>query len=270
MENLIVEKLDMSLEHQVLTKDCFLVFPEIPDNSIDMVLADLPYGTIAAQWDKVVDMKVVWQEFERILKPDGIVVLTATLGFGIKLIMSKQDWFRYEWIWAKTKSAGFVHAKNKPLLKHEYVLVFSKYKMGHASTMKQRMRYNPQGLKPALKIHKNGKKHFKGQTMGKRPSHKDEFVSEFTNYPSSILHFPNDSKVIHPTQKPVALFEYLIRTYTEPNQIVLDPTAGRLTTTLAAMKSGRKSICIEMDEKMAWRGKHWISSEINGKKVNNG
>ena len=167
--------------------------------------------------------------------------------FSTKLRASNLRLYKYDWIWIKTLSAGFVHAKNMPLKKHEIISVFSLGSMGHKSTLKEkRMNYNPQGLTYKKQQHNNALKKF-GGVVGKRPSQKDSFVSEWTNYPVSVLEFASETGM-HPTQKPVALFEYLIKTYTNENNLVLDNCMGSGTTGVACQHLNRNFIGIELDE----------------------
>ena len=152
--------------------------------------------------------------------------------------------FKYEWIWEKNTGAGFIHAKNRPLKRHENILVFSKGGMGHKSLLgDNRMNYNPQDLVAQKTVRKNG---VSGTTIGARPSHKDNLVSEWTNYPTTILNYKNN-KGLHPTQKPVALFEYLIKTYTSVGDTILDNCAGSGTTGVACKNLNRNFILIEKE-----------------------
>ena len=206
---------------KLLKGDCLELMKDIPDKSIDMILCDLPYGTTACKWDTIIPFEPLWEQYNRIIKDNGAIVLFGSEPFSTKLRSSNLKMYKYDWIWKKTRSAGFVHAKNRPLKKHENISVFSKGSMGHLSTLgDKRMRYNPQDLIYKRTEHKNATKKF-GNIVGKRPSHKDKYVSEYTNYPSSILEYSNDSG-FHPTQKPVALLEYLIKTYTNEGDVVLD------------------------------------------------
>jgi site-specific DNA-methyltransferase (adenine-specific) len=158
--------------------------------------------------------------------------------------MSNVKMFKYEWIWEKNTGAGFIHAKNRPLKRHENILVFSKGSMGHLSLLgDKRMKYNPQDLIKQKTIRKNG---VSGTTIGDRPSNHDNLISEFTNYPTTTLKYNND-RGLHPTQKPVALFEYLIKTYTNEGDMVLDNVIGSGTTAVACYNTGRRFIGMELD-----------------------
>jgi site-specific DNA-methyltransferase (adenine-specific) len=186
----------------------------------------------------------LWAHYRRVIKPLGAIVLTSAQPFTTVLIASNMPMFKYCWVWEKTKAADFVNAKNKPMRNHEDVCVFSLGTTANGS--ERRMVYNPQGLVPQRKLVKAGESKF-GNIAGHRPSHKSEYVSEYTNYPMSVLCFPNEGDTVHPTQKPVALMEYLIRTYTNEGETVLDNTMGSGTTGVAAVRCGRKFIGIERD-----------------------
>ena len=237
--------------NQIIQGDCLEVMKDIPDKSVDMILCDLPYGTASKnkniKWDVVIDFDLLWEQYRRIIKDDGNIVLTGSQPFTSMLIMSNLEWFRYELIWEKSKTTQFLTAKLMPMKKHENILVFTKNPI--APSVKDRSTYNPQGLikidKPKVQKHKKASSCIsgRGNYEGK------EFVKEYTNYPHSLLRFSNEGKTIHPTQKPVALFEYLIKTYTQPGEIVLDNCIGSGTTAIAALNTGRKFIGIEKEQR---------------------
>ena len=229
--------------------DCLKLMTEIPDKSIDMILCDLPYGTTACKWDTIIPFEPLWEQYNRIIKDNGAVVLFGSEPFSTLLRYSNLKMYKYDWVWIKSNGScsGFVHAKNMPLKKHELISVFSKNAMGHKSRLgDKRMSYNPQGLiyKPTKET---SKKKF-GGTVGKRPSQVDEYVREYTNYPTSILEFKSE-RGFHPTQKPVALLEYLIKTYTNEGDVVLDNCMGSGSTCVAAVNTNRHYIGFELDEK---------------------
>lgn len=230
--------------------ECLEIMKEIPAGSVDMVLADLPYGTTNQKWDSIIPLPELWAEYNRILSPSGVVVLTAAMPFTAMLVNSaiKELPFRYSWVWVKNKAGGFAQAKNKPMPSHEDVLVFARGATGHASQCKNRMPYNPQGLKPYGKTVKNGGTD-RPSAFEKRASHKPEYVQEFTNYPTSILLYDVERTGLHPNQKPVALGEYLIQTYTAPGALILDNCTGSASFGVAALNTGRRVICIEKTEK---------------------
>lgn len=242
--------------------DCLDVMKSIPDNSIDMVLCDLPYGTINCSWDSKIPLEPLWEQWLRVLSPNSSVLLFGSEPFSTKLRMSNLSQFKYDWIWIKNRPTGFVHAKNKPLKDFEIISVFSPYPMGHKSLLgDRRMRYNPQGLEVYGKMSKSSKSKF-GNIDGKRKSHKAEVVSDFTNYPRMVLSFGKDTgkSNLHPTQKPVALCEYLIKTYTDNGMTVLDNCMGSGSTGVACLNTGRKFIGIEKDEQYFEVAKERIES----------
>ena len=212
-----------------------------------MVLCDLPYGTTACKWDSVIPFEPLWEQYRRVCH--GTIVLTAAQPFTSALVMSNVEMFKYQWVWCKSKAVGFVNAKLKPMPKHEDVLVFSLKTT--ANRAHNNMTYNPQDLTifgKTVRGRKGSSSDSDGNGYG-RPSMKDKVFQEFTNYPVSLLHIASESKPVHPTQKPVALMEYLIRTYTNEGETVLDNTMGSGTTGVACMNTGRSFIGIEKDEK---------------------
>ena len=223
--------------------DCFELMARLGDASVDMILCDLPYGTTQNKWDSVLPLDRLWGEYWRVCK--GAVVLTAAQPFTSALVMSQLDLFRYDWSWNKTAATGHLNAKRRPMRNHEDVVVFGKTDIP----------YNPQGLQEYGKMTKRGNN---GTNFGESGT---ENLQTHTNYPRSRIEFANDGK-IHPTQKPVALFEYLIRTYTNPGDTVLDNTAGSGTTAIAAENSGRKWICIERDEEYAAKAMERIRQHV--------
>lgn len=216
---------------------------DIPDGSVDMILADLPYGTTACKWDTIIPFEPLWEQYERIIKDNGAIVLTASQPFTSALVMSNPNLFRYEWIYHKTKASNFLLAKKHPMKHHENICVF----------YKRLPTYNPQMTKAPPEL------------IRTRPN---EYISEVKEdsvlgggikayrrhdnglrYPQSVQTFNNSDKnnQLHPTQKPVALFEYLIRTYTNEGELVLDNVIGSGTTAVAAINTGRNFIGIEQE-----------------------
>ncbi len=219
---------------------------DIPDRSVDCILCDLPYGTTACKWDSIVPLDDLWLQYERIIKPNGTVLLFGSEPFSTKLRMSGFKQFKYDLIWLKNNSTGFQHAKNMPLKNYEIISVFSYGSMGHANLLgERRMTYNPQGLIPCERFYKGERN--AGGIIGKRPSHKKVVKQEFTNYPKMVLQFDNEFG-LHPTQKPVALLEYLVNTYSNPGELVLDNCMGSGSTGVACANTGRRFIGIEKDE----------------------
>lgn len=212
--------------------DCLERMREIETGSVDMILCDLPYGTTQNKWDAVIPFETLWREYWRIAKSGAAVVLTAAQPFTSALVMSQPDYFRHDWSWGKSAATGHLNAKRQPMRNHEDVLVFGKGALS----------YRPQGLQPF------GKTVRRGGNGGNFGSSGTENFQESTGYPRSRIDFPHEGKAVHPTQKPVGLFEYLIRTYTDEGAVVLDNCSGSGTTAIAAMASGRQFICIERDE----------------------
>jgi site-specific DNA-methyltransferase (adenine-specific) len=227
--------------------DCLEVMATLPDDSVDLILTDLPYGSTECQWDNIIPFEPLWEQYWRILKPEGTIVLTATQPFTTKLISSQIDYYKYNWIWNKTRPSGFVHAKNMPMRDYEDVCVFSKGCVGHKGQSTNRMAYYPQGLVEIEPVSRNGHKRGSETVYRNRPSHKD-YTQTSTNYPRQVLRFPSVAKTIHPTQKPTELFEYLIKTYTTEGMVVMDSCSGSGTTAIAAENTNRKWICIEKSE----------------------
>lgn len=240
--------------------DCLEIMKQIPDKSIDLIVCDPPFGTIACEWDNIIDFKEMWAQYERIIKDDRAIVLFGSGQFTYKLISSNEDLYRYKWIWYKSKRGNFVNAKNRPMTAYEEAMVFSKATTANGS--KNKMLYNPQGLISKTTIrHDNGTRF--GTMAGKRPSHQEVTISEFTNYPCDVLEFASEPNPLHPTQKPVALIEYLIRTYSNEGDVVLDNCMGSGTTGVAAMRSKRDFIGIELDEEYFEIAKNRIENEKN-------
>ena len=295
----------------IYNEDCLEGMKRLEDNSVDMILTDLPYNLTDCAWDKsAIDLPAMWAEFKRILKPYSSAVLFASGKFTHKLIASNWDWYKYKWIWVKNAPTMFVHAKNAPMRRFEEILVFSDGVINHKSVSTRRMKYNPQGLvdcgeskkidcsdKPMqlraggrgakwktgkyathTQIHnphpenfyeqthtnypsdviyfdepqgklQRGKSKF-GSVVGERPSRVDYYIQEQTGYPSDVLNFnaiPNGGR-LHPTQKPTDLLEYLIKTYTDEGETVLDATMGSGSTGVACVNTNRNFIGFELEK----------------------
>jgi site-specific DNA-methyltransferase (adenine-specific) len=223
--------------------DCIDLMRSLPDASVDLVLADLPYGTTACKWDSVIPFAEMWAEYSRIAKPDAAIVLTASQPFTTALIASNLEMFKYCWVWRKSSGSGFLNAKNAPIKMHEDIVVFSKGTTANRSP--RRMRYNPQGLK---EYDRTRKQPALCDSVGTRPSRSAEYKQTVTGYPSTILEFPHDWGKLHPTQKPVGLMEYLVQTYTNEGDTVLDNCMGSGTTGVACVNTGRRFIGMELDQ----------------------
>jgi|TARA_R100001244_G_C5130984_1_gene125768 DNA modification methylase len=221
--------------------DCLEVMKSIPDESVDAIITDTPYGTTACKWDSVIDFDLMWEQLNRIIKPNGAVVLFGSEPFSSALRMSNIKNYKYDWIWEKTKGSNFAILKHQPWKMHENILVFN------AKGVYNPQKYRVSEDKIDKRININQPKRIKecvyGNIKGSRKS------DDGTRYPSSILKFKNpNNKSLHPTQKPIALMEYLIKTYTNENETVLDFTMGSGSTGVAAKNLKRKFIGIEQDE----------------------
>jgi site-specific DNA-methyltransferase (adenine-specific) len=220
--------------------ECLQAMAGIPDGSIDMVLCDLPYGTTQNKWDSVLPLDELWKHYWRVCKANAAVVLTATQPFSSALVQSELRHFAYEWVWQKSRVTGVLNAKRQPLRQHESVLVF----------YKRPPTYNAQDTTPVARRTSTGKRASgeSSSNYGAISSTIDgKYEQSVTGWPRSILPIASEGSTIHPTQKPVALFEYLIRTYTDEGGTVLDNTAGSGTTAIAAENARRRWICIEKD-----------------------
>ena len=229
--------------------DCLEVMKYIAKGGVDAVITDPPYGTTACKWDSVIDLKEMWKSFDTICNFPSLICLFGQEPYSTNLRYSNITQFKYDWIWEKSRPSGFVHSKNKPLKSHEIISVFTDGVIAHKGKSEKRMKYNPQGLiKGEFKRKQKVVSRSNSTTMGLRPSHKDEFTSEYTNYPRSILKFASVTGATHPTQKPVKLMEYLIKTYTNEGDTVLDFTMGSGTTGVACKNLNRNFIGIEKEK----------------------
>lgn len=237
---------------KLLQGDCIELMKDISDKSIDMVLCDLPYGATALKWDNVIDFKLLWQEYERIIKDDGIICLFGIQPFTSMLIASNLKLYRYSWIWEKNSATGHLNANYKPLNITEDICIFSKGKVGSLS--KNPIRYYPQNVKEINLKKKNNpnstwRKRKGYNSMNNILNSDKEFTQKYTGYPTNILKFKRDKCTYHPAQKPVALLEYLIKTYTNEGDTVLDNCMGSGSTGVACINTNRNFIGMELDEK---------------------
>ena len=225
----------MSFENQIILGDCLEKMKDIPDNSIDMILTDLPYGvTSRNKWDIIIPFDKLWEQWNRIKKETSPIILTSIQPFTSFTIMSNPDNFKYEWIWEKQKGTGFLNAKKQPLRNHESILVF----------YDKQCCYNPQFTKGRPYSCMSG-----AGSLNYGKQKQILTVNDGTRYPLTVQKFQYDGKKEHSTQKPIKLFEYLIKTYTNENDIVLDCCAGSGTTAIACINTKRNYICIEKESK---------------------
>ena len=216
--------------------DCLELMKDIPDKSVDMILCDLPYGTTACKWDIIIPFEPLWEQYNRIIKDNGAIVLFGSQPFTSKLVMSNIKNFKYEWIWDKKKGGNIMNLKSQPYKVHENVLVFSK---------------KPHFYNPIMTTQKErtGKTYSKGEANGILNYGDTRIYNK--KYPKSIIEASNANQngKVHPTQKPVLLLEYLIKTYTNENETVLDNCMGSGSTGVACINTNRKFIGMEMDDK---------------------
>lgn len=220
---------------QLWNEDCMETLKRLPDGSVDLMLTDIPYGTTQNEWDNLPHLAAIWFEWERILKPNGAWIFTAQQPIAADLIMSRRGFFRYEWIWEKTQGTGHLNANRMPLKIHENILVF--YRMLPT--------YNPQRIKSGKRIVKRNGEKAKTTNYG---NFTEISKSEYDSFlPVDIIKFDRDAEQLHPTQKPLDLFRYLIKTYSNEGDIVFDGYSGSGTTAAACIKEKR----------------HFIGSELN-------
>ncbi len=229
---------------EILLGDCLELMKDIPNGSIDMILCDLPYGTTACKWDTIIPFEPLWAQYKRVIKDNGAIVLTSSQPFTSALVMSNPKWFKCEWIWKKHKGTNIYGVKREPLKIHESCLIFAKGKYT----------YNPQMTEG--KPYKKRGSHNIGKSDGliianKKVGYSKDFDSS-KRYPVSIQEFSNHNQKdnsFHPTQKPIPLFEYLIRTYSNEGDLILDNCAGSGTTAIACLKTNRQFIVMEKEQK---------------------
>lgn len=221
--------------------DCLEWMDKLPEHSIDMVLCDLPYGTTSCKWDAIIPFDKLWENYERVCKENAVIALTASQPFTSLLVASNISMFKHEWIWIKNRGSNFANTVREPMKEHESVLIFSKGKWVYNKQMQERtgggldrVQYNV-----AFQSKSENYREFEGRKENKLPE---------LRVPSSWQKF-NTEVGLHPTQKPIALFEYLIKTYTNKGDTILDNCAGSCTTAIACKNTNRKWICIEKEDK---------------------
>ena len=242
MKNQKENNKDMSnVINRLFEGDCLEYMKEIPDGSVDMILCDLPYGMTQNKWDSYIPLDKLWEQYNRIIKTNGAIVLTSNGVFTAKLILSQPNIYKYKWVWEKSKPTNFLNAKKQPLRKHEDVCVFNKKQPG----------YHPQMTK--------GEPYDKGKRKNQQCGNYGDFesvhvASDGERYPTDIIYVKtaeSEGPVLHPTQKPIELGRYMVRTYTNPGDIVLDNTFGSGSFLVAALMEGRNFIGIEKNEDVA-------------------
>ena len=246
---------DLKLDDcQLMLGDCLERMKEIPDKSIDAIICDLPFGVTACKWDSIIPFEPLWEQYNRVIKDNGAIVLFGSQPFTSALVMSNPSWYKHHWIWLKNRGTGFQVAKYRPMMKTEDIITFCK----------KTLKYNPQ----KIKLDKPLKYSSASNSNGTNPLASFRKMSYEVNekYPTNVIEVDKVSKMIHPTQKPVALLEYLIKTYTNEGETVLDNTMGSGSTGVACVNTNRKFIGIEMDEKYYDISCKRIKEAINEKK----
>ena len=237
--------------NKIYNEDCLEGMKRIPDKSVDMILCDLPYGTTRNKWDTVLPLDWLWDEYNRIIKDSGAIVLTAQTPFDKVLGASNIENLKYEWIWVKPSGTGHLNAKKMPLKNHENILVF----------YKKLPTYNPQMTKGTPYTQKSGR-----ASSNYNPQERVTTVNEGYRYPLTVQKFKSE-KGLHPTQKPVELFEYLIKTYTNDGETVLDNCMGSGTTAIACINTNRNYIGFELDEEYYKKSIERINNHIKDKQI---
>ena len=231
--------------YKLLNGDCLELMKKIPDSSIDAIICDLPYGTTDCSWDAIIPFDKLWEQYERVIKDDGAIVLFGCEPFSSALRMSNLKLYKYDWVWDKIQGANFLNVKYQPLKNIENIMVFSKGRITNGK--RQPIKYNPQGVQ-VTNIVKTNSSDYNGAFGSSSVKKGKQYTTTGSGYPKCILQFAKDKEGLHPTQKPVALLEYLIKTYTNEGDIVLDNCMGSGSTGVAAINTNRNFIGIELDE----------------------
>ncbi len=224
---------------EILLGDCLELMKDIPNGSIDAIITDPPYGTTACSWDSIIPFDKMWEQLNRIIKPNGAIVLFGSEPFSSALRMSNIKNYKYDWVWDKKKAGNIFLAKHQPMKTFENIMIFSKEKHNYFPIMEKREKI------------KKSKNYGTGESIGGNKQKEDKTYTYTHKYPKAILEISNASQKgkVHPTQKPVALMEYLIKTYTNENEVVLDFTAGSGTTAIACLNTKRQFIVMEKEQK---------------------
>jgi len=239
--------------------DCLSVLDKITDNSVDMVLADPPYGTTACKWDSIIPLKPMWEQLKRIIKPNGVIVMTASQPFTTTLIASNMNMFRYCWVWDKHIARNFINAKRMPMQKHEDIAVFGESPIPYYPLMIKRD-------KPVTVRNYSKKDKDSAYQLNQDGSHRKTYT--YTHkYPDTIIIgcWESNRGKLHPTQKPVSLMEYLIKTYTKVDETVLDFVMGSGTTGVACVKNDRRFVGIDIDQSYFGIAINRIKTELSAK-----
>ena len=234
--------------YKLIHGDCLELMKQIPDKSIDMILCDLPYGTTACKWDTVIPFEPLWEQYNRIIKDNGAIVLFGKNPFTSVLVLSNLGCYKYNLVWQKDNHDNPLMAKKRFLNITEDILIF----------YKKQCLYNPQGVIRVDKKTRQGR----GESLSQKNKRQSEYTQQYTNYPKNILKFKRDLPNVHPTQKPVALLEYLIKTYTNEGETVLDNCMGSGSTGVACVNTGRSFVGIELDEKYFYIAKQRIETAM--------
>lgn len=246
------------MKFQLFNGDCLEIMKQIPDSSIDMVLCDLPYGTTQNKWDSIIPFSDLWESYNRICKENAVIALTASQPFSSALVMSNPKMFKHEWIWIKNRGSNFANTVREPFKEHETVLIFSKGKWTYNKQMQERTGGGNSLVGKSIRRKTSSQNYGKVQEM-------TCVLPEF-RVPSSWQKF-NTEVGLHPTQKPVALMEYLIKTYTNENETVLDNTMGSGTTGVACVNLNRNFVGIEQDQKYFEIANKRIETRYNEKSM---
>lgn len=249
----------MKMESKIICGETINEMSKLPSKSIDMILCDLPYGTTQCKWDSVIPFDMLWKEYTRIIKDNGAIVLTASQPFTSNLVMSNPKLFRYSLVWEKSKSTGYLNSKKMPMRSHEDILVFYKNLPTYNPQMVDGDPYDKGKAHRPTDVYREqkGEIHVKNET-GKR-------------YPRSVQYFKtaeSEGKVYHPTQKPISLMEWLVKTYSNEGDMVLDNTIGGGTTAIACIRTNRKYIGIDVSEEYINITNQRINEEINNLELN--
>jgi site-specific DNA-methyltransferase (adenine-specific) len=240
----------------------------IQDNSVDLILCDLPYGTTKCKWDTIINLELLWKQYKRIIKkPQGVILLFGQQPFTSMLVSSNYEWFKYNIIWKKNKTTQYLLANYRPMKCTEDICVFSKGGAAAASIKTGNMTYNPQGLK-SVNIKKQNSEKRIGKMLNQlhhlginnKLTSDTEYTQKYTNYPIELIEFDIENSTIHETQKPVKLIEYLIRTYSNKGDLVLDNTMGSGTTGVGCINTKRRFIGIELNDKYYKLSKNRINN----------